>query len=104
LTVLATCLAPPVCGNELDPILIQKSVNYFIPIIIKKISELNFRARDVSLATLIQIFKHPALHIGDLVKGCMDIVEQQEGGVSPDKQPWNILLARLEIILHVGIL
>ena len=76
-------------------------MNYFIPIIIKKISELNFRARDVSLATLIQIFKHPALHVGDLVKGCMDIVEHQEIGVSPDKQPWNILLARLEIILHV---
>ena len=55
----------------------------------------------MSLATLIQIFKHPALHIGDLVKGCMDIVEQQLGGASPDKQPWNVLLARLEIMLHV---
>lgn len=52
------------------------------------------------MTTLISIFKHPALNIGDLVKCCMDVVERQDG-VTPDKQPWNILLARLEVILHV---
>jgi hypothetical protein len=50
--------------------------------------------------TLISIFKHPALNVGDLIKGCMDIIEIQDG-ITPDKQPWNVLLARLEIILHV---
>lgn len=100
LKILATALSPPVCGNDIDPTLIQKSVHYFIPKYIKKISELNYRARDLTLNTLISIFKHPALNIGDLVKGCMDIVERQDG-VTPDKQPWNILLARLEIILHI---
>lgn len=100
LKILATCLAPPVCGNDIDPNLIQKSVQYFIPKFIKKTSELNYRARDLTMKTLISIFKHPALNTGDLVKGCMDIIERQDG-VTPDKQPWNVLLARLEIILHI---
>lgn len=100
LKILSNCLAPPVCGNDIDPNIIQKSVSFFIPKFIKKICELNYRARDLTMNTLINIFKHPALNIGDLVKGCMDIVELQDG-ITPDKQPWNILLARLEIILHI---
>jgi hypothetical protein len=100
LKVLETCLAQPICGNDIDPQVIQKSINYFIPKFIKKISELNYRARDLTMNTLIAIFRHPALNVGDLVKGCMDIVERQDG-VTPDKQPWSILLARLEIILHI---
>ena len=40
------------------------------------------------------------MNIGDLVKACLDIVERNNG-VTPDKQPWNVLLARLEIILHI---
>ena len=98
--VLATALAPPVCGNDIDPNKIQKSVQFFISKFIKKISELNLRARDLTMTTLIAIFKHPALNIGDLIKGCLDIVERKDG-ITPDKQPWNILLSRLEIILHV---
>jgi centrosomal protein CEP104 len=100
LKLLATALAPPICGNDIDPLLIQKSVQYFIPKFIKKISELNYRARDLTMNTLINLFKHPALNIGDLVKGCMDIIERQDG-VTPDKQPGLVLLARLEIILHI---
>ena len=54
----------------------------------------------MTLRTIIDIFRHPALNIGDLVKACLDIVEINNG-ITPDKQPWNVLLARLEIILHV---
>jgi centrosomal protein CEP104 len=100
LKVLSTCLAPPVCGNDVDPSFIQKSVQWFIPKFIKKISELNYRARDLTMNTLITIFKHPALNVGELVKCCLDIVERQDG-VTPDKQPNTILLSRVEIILHI---
>lgn len=98
--ILATCLSPPICGNDIPPQHIQKQIKYFIPIIIRKISELNLRQRDHSLVLLIGIFKHPALNVGDLVKGCMDILERNDG-VTPDKQPAFTLLARLEIILRV---
>lgn len=100
--LIELCLYPPVCGNDIPPQHIQKQVKYFIPIIIKKISELNLRQRDNSLAILINIFKHPALNIiiGDLVKACMDIIEKGDG-VTPDKQPYYTILARLEIILRI---
>ena len=100
LKLLKTCLAPPVCGNDVEPSFIQKSIRYFLPIYIKKISEFNDKQRDLTLRTIIDIFRHPALNVGDLVKACLDIVENNDG-VTPDKQPWNILLARLEIILHI---
>lgn len=98
--MIATCLSPPVCGNDIPPHHIQKQIRYFIPILIRKISELNMRQRDHSLVILIGIFKHPALSVGDLVKGCMDIIERNDG-ITPDKQPAYTLLARLEIILRV---
>ena len=100
LKLLKTCLAPPVCGNDVEPSFIQKSIRYFLPIYIKKISEFNDKQRDLTLRTIIDIFRHPALNVGDLVKACLDIVENNDG-VTPDKQPWNVLLARLEIILHI---
>jgi len=100
LKLMKTCLAPPVCGNDVEPSFIQKSIRYFLPIYIKKISEFNDKQRDLTLKTIIDIFRHPALNVGDLVKACLDIVENNDG-VTPDKQPWNVLLARLEIILHV---
>ncbi len=100
LGVLATCLAPPVCGNDIHPNEIQKKVNAFLPKLLKKISETNLKSRDNSIKVVIDIFRHPALNVGDLVKSCMDIVENPNS-VTPDKQPWNVLLARLEVILHV---
>ena len=100
LKILQTCLAPPVCGNDIDPTYIQKSVKYFLPIYLKKISEFNDKQRDLTLKTVIDIFRHPALNVGELVKAYLDIVENNDG-VTPDKQPWNILLARLEIILRI---
>ena len=100
LKILQTCLAPPVCGNDIEPSFIQKSVKYFLPIYIKKISEFNDKQRDLTMKAIIDIFRHPALNVGELVKACLDIVENNNG-VTPDKQPWNVLLARLEIILHI---
>ena len=41
--------------------------------LVDKVSELNFRSRDISLHTLLSIFKHPAANIEDLVKYCLQI-------------------------------
>jgi len=77
-----------------------------LPILITKISELNYRARDISLHTLISIFRHPAAQVGNLIVGCMDLCDIEDD-IRPknngpiDKQQWRLVLARLEIILHV---
>jgi len=73
--------------------------------LIEKIEELNFRARDISLHTLLSIYRHPAAHIGELFKHCLKICIMDPNFeslfVSPDKQPHRIMMARLEIVLNV---
>jgi len=106
LKILSTALAPPICGKDVSPQIINKVLKEFLPILITKISELNYRARDISLHTLLSLFRHPAAEIGNLIVGCMDIVDFEEdirpkNNVPIDKQQWRIVLARLEIILHV---
>lgn len=91
-------MKPPICGDDIPHKLINQTIKPFITMLIDKISELNFRARDISLHALIEIFRHPAMDIKQLVDGLMDIVEK---GPSPDKQQWRIVLARLEIMLHI---
>ena len=66
--------------------------------LIEKISELNYRARDMSQAALISLFRHPAVDIRTLIEGIMDITER---GPTPDKVQWRILMARLEILMHL---
>ena len=104
--ILSTALAPPICGTDVSPQIINKAIKEFLPILIEKISELNFRARDISLHTLLSLFRHPALEIGNLVVSCMDICDfgddiRPKNPIPVDKQQWRLVLARLEIILHV---
>ena len=75
-----------------------------MPFLVEKISELNYRARDISLHTLISLYKHPSADVVNLLWACLDICElgvepKNPKYVTPDKRPWRIILARLEIIL-----
>lgn len=106
LKILSTALAPPICGKDVTPQIVNKAIKEFLPILIEKISELNFRARDISLHTLLSLFRHPAVEVGNLVVACMDICDfgddiRPKNPIPIDKQQWRLLLARLEIILHV---
>jgi centrosomal protein CEP104 len=67
LKILSTALAPPVCGTDVSPAIINKVLKEFTPLLIEKISELNFRARDISFHTLLSIYRHPAANLGILV-------------------------------------
>lgn len=106
LKILSTALAPPICGSDVSPQIINKAIKEFLPILISKISELNYRARDISLHTLLSLFRHPALEVGNLVVACMDICDfgddvRPKNPIPIDKQQWRLVTARLEIILHV---
>jgi centrosomal protein CEP104 len=100
LDLIVQCLSPNICGNDIPPDHIVKKIKPFLATIIKKISETNLRTRDNSINTLIKIFHHPALNVGDLIKTCLDIIENKDSP-TPDKLPHPLLLARLEIVLHV---
>lgn len=105
LKILSTALAPPVCGSDVSPVLINKILKEFLPILLEKIAELNFRARDISMHTLISIFKHPAAKVGHLVDSTIDIGRMDPNFpslfVPVDKQQMRIVLARLEILLQL---
>ena len=67
LKILSTGLAPPVCGTDVSPAIVNKVLKEFSPILVEKIQELNFRAREISLHSLLSIFRHPAANVGILV-------------------------------------
>jgi len=75
-------MQPPICGDDIPHKVINTTIKPFIHMLIDKISELNFRARDISLHSLISIFRHPAMDIKQLIEAIMDITEK---GPSPDK-------------------
>lgn len=93
-------MAPPICGDDIPPKVINNAIKPFVSMLIDKISELNYRARDISLHSLISLFRHPSVDIRSLIEGIMDITETNRGP-PPDKIQWRIVMARLEILLHV---
>lgn len=107
LKILRVAFAPPVCGTDVSPQLINKALKEFLPILLSKIEELNSRARDVSLNTLLSLFQHPAAQIGMLVSHCISLFSQENVAltgkpiVSADKQPFRIVMARLDILLNL---
>jgi centrosomal protein CEP104 len=99
LKMLSVALKPPICGDDIPHKVIIQTVKPFIHLLMEKIQELNFRARDLSLIALMSIFRHPAMDIKLLVDAVMDFVDK--GQPAPDKAPWRIVLARCEVMLHV---
>ena len=79
--------------------MINAAMKMFIPIMLSKVSELNYRARDISMHTLIELFRHPKVKIGPLVEYILLITAPTEE--PPEKQPWRVILARIEILLHI---
>jgi centrosomal protein CEP104 len=79
--------------------MVNNAMKMFIPIMLQKVSELNYRARDISMHTLIELFRHPHVKIGPLVEYIMLVTAPTEP--PPNKQPWRIILSRLELLLHI---
>ena len=99
LKVLITAMSSPICDLRVSVKMINEAIWLFIPILLDKVSELNYRARDISMNTLIELFRHPKVKVGPLVDYIMRLANGAGGPL--EKQPWRILLSRLEILLHV---
>ncbi len=98
LKILATALGNPVCGEDIPIALINSSVRRFVPLLVTKISELNYRARDMSMHTLISLFNHPSVDLKILIDNLVDIADAK---LPVEKQQWRVVLARLEIMICV---
>ena len=98
LKTLSKALSPPICDGSIPTKVVNKEVQPFVGILVEKIEELNYRARDISLNSLIEIFKGPQIHISMLIEKIMDFNDK---GLSAAKAPWRIILGRLDILLSV---
>lgn len=106
LRILTTCLKPPVCGEDIQPTIINGILTEFASILIKKIGEFNTKARDISMHALITVFKHQATSLKVLIDSCMDICEKERDfilygkaqTIPIEKQQPRLVVARLEII------
>lgn len=74
-------MAPPICDHKVTPKMINNAMRIFIPILLNKVSQLNYRARDLSMHTLIELFRHPHVRIGPLVDYIMNLTAASEGPV-----------------------
>jgi len=50
---LQTALQPPICGEDISPKVVNNAVKFFVPLLLEKVSELNYRARDISMTSLV---------------------------------------------------
>lgn len=105
LKVLLQLLNQPVCGEDISIVQINKEIQPFLGLLLNKISELNNRARDISQATLVGVFNHPALSMGMLVEEVMKVAKCNEQYkklfVPISKQQPRIILSRLEVFLQI---
>ena len=90
-------MLPPVRGKDVTAAMVNKSIKPFVHMQINKISELNNKARELSLNSLINLFKTKAPDIRILIEAMMEFPEQ----TTVDKMPWRILNARLEILIKL---
>jgi hypothetical protein len=61
------------------PKLVDKTMKPFVRLLIEKIGEMNYRARDISLNMLMVLFRHPSVELRHAIEGIMDITEKPPG-------------------------
>ena len=59
LKTLNRALSPPICTGDIPVKTVNREIQPFVSILAEKIQELNFRARDISLNSLLGMFKQP---------------------------------------------
>jgi centrosomal protein CEP104 len=95
LKLLEEALSPKICGGDVPAKTVDRAIRPFVRLLIDKVGEMNYRARDISLNTLRMLFRHPAVELRHAIEGIMDITERPPG---PAKAQWRLVSARLEIL------
>lgn len=98
LEILKIAMKDPICGPDVTAKDINSAIKHFVPLLIEKISELNFKVKEFSLTTLVKLFENNLADVKILIDGIMDIIEK---GPQPDTAPWRIILSRLEIFNNI---
>jgi centrosomal protein CEP104 len=97
LKILQQALAPPICGPDVTPHMVNQTLKEFAPVLIGKTQELNSKASEVSLATLLSIYKHPAAEPKGLTSEIMKKCTQGRGIA---KEPPRVPLSLMQIAVR----
>ena len=94
LRILQEAINPPVKGKDVTLADLNRALKPFITLLINKISELNYKARDLSLNALTALFKTKGPDFNMLIIALLDFPENSQ----IEKVAWRILVARIEIV------
>ena len=89
LKLLHATMNPPVCDESISAKVLNREVLPFISLLIEKVQQLNFKAKEVSLSALVNIFNHPHVNVGVLIAKLIEFDERI------DKLSWRVVLGRL---------
>lgn len=67
----------------------------FVTLLIDKIGEMNYRAKDVSENTFSLITRHPSVDLAHVTSSLVNLHEKPGGVV---KQGWRIVVSRIELL------
>lgn len=109
LLLLTNTLGEHVCGRDVTQALFRRFTFEFVPLLIRKVSELNHRTKDVSLQSLIEYCRHPHNRLEDVIKELLEIPPSQNvdcsfesNNVSKiEKLKERIAIAKLEIFMRL---
>jgi hypothetical protein len=93
--LIELALDPKVCGGDIPSKEIGRRLRPFVTLLIDKIGEMNYRAKDVSENTFSLITRHPSCDIGHVTSSLVNLHEKP-GGVL--KQGWRIVVSRIEML------
>lgn len=84
------------CDANLAQKVLAKEIQPFITLLIDKIQQLNFKAKDISLQSLVGLFNNPNLDVAMLIGKLIEVDDRVL-----DKHQWRGLLSRLEILNYL---
>jgi hypothetical protein len=94
LAILKRAMHPSICSQSISHRTVKHAITPFVNVLFEKVQALNYRAREISMTSLMQLFKHPAIPSSMLVD---KIITCYDKGPKPDQASWRGILGHLEI-------
>ena len=93
--LIELALDPKVCGGDIPSKEIGRRLRPFVTLLIDKIGEMNYRAKDVSETTFSLITRNPSIDLGHVIASLVNLHEKPGGVI---KQNWRVVVSRIELL------
>lgn len=96
LKILFEALTPKICGGDISPKVVDRTIKPFIYLLLDKVCELTYRGRELTLGYFYALFRHPAVDIKHAIDAIMAVTKSGKGPI--EKAPWRQIAARLDVL------